>query len=366
MKKTTTLLLAGMLAGVCSVSAWAAEYHDYDYSDQYVAADEAAVYEGTDEWPQLTWNYDCSTGETSTWAQAGYFFAALMAESTDGAVLVEVYPGEQLTNGDQVAGIQALIDGDTLQVSMHSNLIYANFDSRFNVVSLPYIFENYDDVDAVMNGEGGEALKNVLAEHGLVCLGIGENGFRQITNSKKPITTVADLSDIKMRICSNDLCAEVYKEWGCDATVMNWSETYTSLQQKTVDGQENPETAIDSASVQDVQDYISLWNAYYDCLFFCINQNVYDQLTDEQKAVVAANAAKAVEYQKATNRELVDSLVAEWTEGGDMEVTTLDQIDSDSFKEAASGAAEWYKNSLVSNAGMSEEDADALIAAFQK
>ena len=366
MMKTRTLLLAGMLTATCALSAAAADYHDYDYSDQYVASEEAAVYEGSDEWPELTWNYDCSTGETSTWAQAGYYFAALMAESTDGAILVEVYPGEQLTNGDQVAGIQALMDGDTLQVSMHSNLIYANFDSRFNVVSLPYIFENYDDVDAVMNGEGGELLKNVLSEYGLVCLGIGENGFRQITNSKKPITSVADLSDIKMRICSNDLCAEVYKEWGCNATVMNWSETYTALQQKTVDGEENPETAIASASVQDVQDYISLWNAYYDCLFFCINGNAYDQLTDEQKEVVAANAAKAVEYQKATNRQLVDELVANWTENGDMEVTTLDEIDSESFKEAAAGAADWYKASLVSNAGMSEDDAAALIAAFQK
>ena len=366
MKKRNALVLAGVMALSMAGSVFAADYHDYDYSDEYVAADEAAVYEGTDEWPELTWNYDCSTGEASTWAQAGYYFAALMAESTDGAIMVEVYPGEQLTNGDQVAGIQALMDGDTLQVSMHSNLIYANFDSRFNVVSLPYIFENYDDVDAVLEGEGGEMLKSVLAEYGLECLGIGENGFRQITNSKKPITSVADLSDIKMRICSNDLCAEVYKEWGCDASVMNWAETYTALQQGTVDGEENPETAIASASVQDVQDYISLWNAYYDCLFFCINGNAYNQLTDEQKAVVAANAQKAVAYQKETNRKLVDELVAEWTESGAMEVTPLEEIDSASFKDAAAGAADWYKETLVSNAGMSEEDAQALIDAFQK
>jgi len=293
-KQWMSLAFCTLLAvtAATAVSADEPEYHDYAYSDEYVAADEAAVYEGSDEWPELTWNFDCSTGETSTWAQAGYYFNALMQESTGGKMHIEVYPGEQLTNGDQVAGIQSLMDGDMLQVSLHSNLIYANFDPRFNVVSLPYIFENYDDVDAVMDGEGGEMLKSVLAEYGLVCEGIGENGFRQITNSKKPITSVTDLSDIKMRICSNDLCAEFYKEWGCDASVMNWAETYTALQQGTVDGQENPETAINSASVQDVQSYISLWNAYYDCLFFCINGNAYNQLTDEQKAVVDANAAK--------------------------------------------------------------------------
>lgn len=339
-------------------------YHDYEASDSYVAAEEAAVYEGTDEWPEVTWNFDCSTGDTSTWAQAGYYFNALMQESTGGKVNVEVYAGEQLTNGDQVAGIQALIDGNTIQVSLHSNLIYANFDPRFNVVSLPYLFEDYDAVDTILGGEGGEALKAVCAEYGLVCEGIAENGFRQITNSTKPITTLSDLSDIKMRICSNDLCAEVYKEWGCDASVMNWSETYTALQQGTVDGQENPETAIDSASVQDVQDYISLWNAYYDCLFFCINQNAYDQFTDEQKAVIDANAAKAVQYQKDINRIDVDALVADWTESGVMEVTTLDEIDSDSFKDASAGADEWYIQQLVAN-GMSEEDAQTFVGYFR-
>ncbi|MCR4909018.1 MAG: DctP family TRAP transporter solute-binding subunit [Lachnospiraceae bacterium] len=341
-------------------------YQDYEASDRFVASAEAAKYDGADEWPETTWNFDCSTGDTSTWAQAGYYFNALMQESTGGKVNVAVYAGEQLTNGDQVAGIQALMDGNTLQVSLHSNLIYANFDPRFNVVSLPYIFSNYDDVDSVMNGSGGESLKGVLSEYGLKCEGIGENGFRQITNSKKPITAVSDLSDIKMRICSNDLCAEVYKEWGCDASVMNWAETYTALQQGTVDGEENPETAIASASVQDVQKYISLWNAYYDCLFFCINQNAYDQFTDAQKAVIDANAAKAVEYQKTINRENVDALVKEWRETGAMEVTDLDAIDSDSFKNSASGAKDWYISQLVSQKGMSDADAAAFVSAFAK
>ena len=356
---------SGQEAAPSGETASGTDYQDYEASDRFVASKEAAKYEGSEEWPETTWNFDCSTGDTSTWAQAGYYFNALMQESTGGKVKVAVYAGEQLTNGDQVAGIQALMDGNTLQVSLHSNLIYANFDPRFNVVSLPYIFSNYDDVDKVMAGEGGNNLKSVLSEYGLKCEGIAENGFRQITNSKKPITNVSDLSDIKMRICSNDLCAEVYKEWGCDASVMNWAETYTALQQGTVDGEENPETAIASASVQDVQDYISLWNAYYDCLFFCINQRAYDAFSDEQKAVIDANAAKAVEYQKTINRENVAALVEEWKKSGAMEVTALDAIDSDSFRNAASGAADWYMEQLVSQKGMSADDAKAYVAAFK-
>lgn len=389
MKKKIALLLAGVMAlsmtacgsssgstttsssgttGTASTdTSVSTDVQDYEDSADYPVAENAAVYEGTDEWPDVTWNFDCSTGESSTWAQAGYYFNALMQESTGGKVKIAVYPGEQLTNGDQVAGIQALIDGSSIQVSLHSNLIYANFDPRFNVVSLPYLFADYDNIDSVMDGDGGQALKDVLSEYGLVCEGIGENGFRQITNSKKPITTVSDLSDLKMRICSNDLCSEVYREWGCNATVMNWSETYTALQQGTVDGQENPETAIDSASVQDVQSYISLWNAYYDCLFFCINQNAYDQFTDEQKAVIDANAQKAVEYQKAINRKDVEELVEEWKNGDQMEVTEYADIDTDSFKNASADSYAWYEDQLVSQEKFSDEAAaEEFVAKFQQ
>ncbi len=339
-------------------------YHDYEDSDFYDASVEAARYEGSEPWPEATWNFSCSPGDSCTWAQAGYYFNALMRQSTGDKIHVDIYAGEQLTNGDQVAGIQALMDGDTLQVSMHSNLIYANFDSRFNVVSLPFVFSDYDAIDAAFAGKGGQEMERVLAEYGIHMMGIGDNGYRQITNSKHPITSASDLSDIKMRICSNDLCAEVYREWGCDATAMNWSETYTGLQQGTIDGQENPETSIDSASVQDVQKYFSQWNAYYDCIFFGINEEVYNQFTDEQKAVIDENAQKAMEYQRTINRRDIETLVEEWAETGAMEVTRNEDIDVASFKEASAGAYSWYEKQLMDTKSMTAEEAKSFVDAF--
>jgi C4-dicarboxylate transporter DctM subunit len=217
-----------------------------------------------------------------------------------------------------------------------------------------------------MNGTGGDKLKSVLKGYGLVCEGIAENGFRQITNSKKPITSVSDLANIKLRICSNDLCSEVYREWGCDASAMNWSETYTALQQGTIDGQENPEPSIASASVQDVQKYISIWNAYYDCLFLCINEKAYNEFTDEQKAVIDENAKKAVEYQLAINRDSIAQLEEEWKESGVMEVTDHKDIDSDSFKNASADAYKWYEKQLTEKKGMSADEAHEYVEAFMQ
>ncbi|MCH4035735.1 MAG: TRAP transporter large permease subunit [Lachnospiraceae bacterium] len=340
-------------------------YHDYEDSADYDAQKNAAVYTGSDPWPATTWNFDCSPGEACTWAQAGYYFNALMQQSTAGQFKVDVYPGEQLTNGDQVAGIQALMDGDTIQVSLHSNLIYANFDPRFNAVSLPFLYTDYDDVDDVLQGAGGQEMKDTLAEYGLVCEGIGENGFRQLTNSRHEVKSIDDLKDLKIRISSNDLCAQIYKAWNCSATAMNWSETYTALQQGTIDGQENPETSIDSASVQDVQDYICLWNAYYDCIFFCINQKAYDQFTPEQQAVIDENAKKAVAYQIAINRADVASLVQEWTDSGVMKVTTAEEMDLSGLEDASASVYDWYEKQLESEKGMSADEAKAFVAAFR-
>ena len=253
-------------------------------------------------WEETTWNFACSTTETSTWADGGRKFGELMEKATGGKVKVNIYAADQLTNGNQSEGIQALMNGDPVQISMHSNLIYSAFDPRFNVVSLPFIYDSVEDADAKFDGEAGEKLKEILGEYGLHCMGIAENGFRELTNSVREVKSVDDMKNLKIRVAGSNLLMECYKRWGADATNLNWSETYTALQQNTVEGQENPLPAIDAASVQEVQPYCSMWDAIYDCLFFCINQEIYDGLTPEQQAVVDEAGQKAVEYERYINR----------------------------------------------------------------
>ncbi len=251
----------------------------YDDAEELVEAF-AGIGDYSDlDWKETTWNFTCSTTETSTWAEGGRKFGELMEKATGGKVKVNVYAADQLTNGNQSEGIQALMNGDPVQISMHSNLIYSAFDPRFNVVSLPFIYDSVEDADAKFDGEAGEKLKEILSEYGLHCMGIAENGFRELTNSVREVKSVDDMKNLKIRVAGSNLLMECYKRWGADATNLNWSETYTALQQNTVEGQENPLPAIDAASVQEVQPYCSMWDAIYDCLFFCINQDIYDGLT---------------------------------------------------------------------------------------
>lgn len=298
------------------------------------------------DWPEMTWNFACSTTETSTWADGGRKFGELMEKATGGKVKVNIYAADQLTNGNQSEGIQALMNGDPVQISMHSNLIYSAFDPRFNVVSLPFIYDSYDDADAKFDGEAGEKLKEILGEYGLHCMGIAENGFRELTNSKHEVKTVDDMKNLKVRVAGSNLLMECYKRWGADATNMNWSETYTALQQNTVEGEENPLPAIDAASVQEVQPYCSMWDAIYDCLFFCINQDIYDALTPEQQAVVDECGQKAVEYERYINRSSDDEIKARWADKNGVTFTEKKDMDIDSFKKAADGVDDWFVQEL--------------------
>ena len=312
-------------------------------------------------WEETTWNFTCSTTETSTWADGGRKFGELMEKATGGKVKVNVYAADQLTNGNQSEGIQALMNGDPVQISMHSNLIYSAFDPRFNVVSLPFIYDSVEDADAKFDGESGEKLKEILSEYGLHCMGIAENGFRELTNSVREVKSVDDMKNLKIRVAGSNLLMECYKRWGADATNLNWSETYTALQQNTVEGQENPLPAIDAASVQEVQPYCSMWDAIYDCLFFCINQDIYNGLTPEQQAVVDEAGQKAVEYERYINRSGDEEIMDRWAEKNGVTFTQKEDMDIDSFKEAVDGIDQWFVEELKKQG---YDDAEELVEAF--
>ena len=336
-----------------SSAASAAGDGDYSFN-------EIADYSDLD-WEETTWNFACSTTETSTWADGGRKFGELMEKATGGKVKVNISAADQLTNGNQSEGIQALMNGDPVQISMHSNLIYSAFDPRFNVVSLPFIYDSVEDADAKFDGEAGEKLKEILGEYGLHCMGIAENGFRELTNSVREVKSVDDMKNLKIRVAGSNLLMECYKRWGADATNLNWSETYTALQQNTVEGQENPLPAIDAASVQEVQPYCSMWDAIYDCLFFCINQEIYDGLTPEQQAVVDEAGQKAVEYERYINRSGDEEIMNRWKDKNGVTFTAKEDMDIESFKEAVDGVDEWFIEELKSQG---YEDAEELVEAF--
>ena len=272
---------------------------------------------------------------------------------------VQIFPNELLGSAQKAIELTQTGAIDFV-VAGTANL--ETFASVYEIFSMPYLFDSVEEADAVLDGPAGEELVRILESYDLHCMGMAENGFRQLTNSVRPVHSVEDMKNLKLRVAGSNLLMKCYELWGADATNMNWSETYTALQQGTVDGQENPLPAIDAASVQEVQKYVSLWNANYDCLFFCINQDIYDSLTPEQQAVVDECGKLAVQYEREINRAGDDEILSRWQSKNGVEVVDNDELDIDFFKAIVEPVTEWYIGELQRQG---YDDAEELVAAFK-
>ena len=341
MKKFLALLLALTMAlalVACGGGDDAASDTTADSGDDAAAS--------TGEFEEMTWKFACSATETSPWVDGAKEFARIVGEKTGGAITVQYYPADQLTAGNQTDGIQALMDGTT-ELSMHSNLIWSSFDQRFNVVSLPFLFSSTEEADAALDGAGGEALGEILeSTYNVHLLGIAENGFRHITNSKHAIASKADMNGLKMRVAGSQLLNRSYELWGADYTNANWSEVFTALQTGAYDGQENPLPTADAASIQEVQSYLTYWTGAYDCLFFCMNAELYNSLSPELQAIVDEAGQAACEYERELNRSQDQEIMDKWAEAG-VEITELTPEAAAEFAEASAPVYDEFADELT-------------------
>ena len=281
---------------------------------------------------QQTWKFACSATDNTCWADMGRDFGKMISEATDGAITVQVYAADQLTAGNQTEGIQGVIDG-TIDLSAHSNIIYANFDQRLNVVSMPFLFDSYEDVDAKLTGDAGAAVGKVVEEQGLKLLGVGENGFRAVTNNVRAIESLEDMKGLKIRVAGCKVLNTAYDLWGANWTNANWSEVYTGLQTGTYEGQENPFPTADGASMAEVQTHVTNWTGIYDCIFFTMNKELFDSLPADLQKTVLECGAKAAENQRKLQREGVDQVIEKWKAAG-VTVTELSDAAVEEFKAA--------------------------------
>ena len=314
------------------------------------------------ECDDITLTFCCSAAETTCWAQMANVFADYVNERTTGDFKVEIYAMDQLTNGSQTEGIQAVCDG-SIDLSAHSNLIYSNFDQRLNVVSLPFIFDNTEEVDKVLDGPGYDALAPIVEGMGLHLMGIAENGFRHITNNKRPIESLADMDGLVIRVAGAQVLKDEYEAWGTNYTTANWSEVYTGLQTGTYEAQENPLPTADASSMSDVQNYVTYWTGVYDCIFFCMNQDLYDSLSPELQALVDEAGAWAAAQQRQLEREGDQVVIDKWTEAG-VTFTYLDADQIKAFQDASANVADEWSATCVKGYGFSEDEMASLIGVF--
>lgn len=272
-----------------------------------------------------------TTADSSPWTKGAQKWAELVKERTKGRVQIQVFPNEQLSSGNQPKGIEQLQNGVT-DASFHSTIIYSVLDQKFSVISMPWMIPDNKAVDKAMNGPAGEKIKDILRSKGIEPLGFGENGFRQLTTNKNEVVTPDDLKGQKIRIPSMKMYIDLFKALGADPTVMNFAEVFTSLQQGTIDGQENPIPVIYTSKLAEVQKYMTIWNYSYDPLVLGVNKKLFDSMDKETQTILKQAAKEACEYQIKLSREEEAKQLEEMKKKG-MKVTVLTAAQMKAFQD---------------------------------
>lgn len=291
--------------------------------------------------------------QTGNWAIASETFKKEIEEKSNGRYIISVYYSDQLSGGDLVKGWEQVMTGE-VDLDFRSIMNATSFEPRLLVMTMPWLFTSYDDVDRIIfNGEGGKAMAELLEAKGAHVLAFGENGFRQLTNNKRPVHTPEDMKNLKIRIPPNNLYISLFKKLGADPVNMSFSEVYTALQQNTVDGEENPWGTIKSANIQEVQKYCTVWNYSYDATALSINKKLWDKLSDADKAMFEEAAKKACQAEIDLSRASDADIRAEFEAGG-MQINDLTADEIKAFQEICKPLYEEFR----------EQIGDDLYAAF--
>jgi tripartite ATP-independent transporter DctP family solute receptor len=262
------------------------------------------------------------TAKGSPWDKGAERFAELVAKNTGGRIAVKVFPQSQLANGSQKAELEMLQSG-VLDMTWDSPIILALFlDKRFDVWNLPWLYPSMEVANRVADGPMGELANRWLADKGIVGLGIGVNGFRELTNSRRAIAAPDDLKGIKFRVAGSKLYLETFKLLGANAVTMSFGEVFTALQQGVIDGQENPTAIIDSSRLYEVQKHLTLWHYSFDPLVLCINKRLFDALAPGDQKAIREAAREAVAFERQLSADEEKRLPEELRKKG-MQVNTL-------------------------------------------
>ena len=223
--------------------------------------------------------------------------AERILKATDGRLQVDVYPAGQLgTDTDMLSQLRA----GALEMFHLSGVILSTLLPVASINGIGFAFKDYATVWSAIDGELGAYLRGQISKVGLIAFEkIFDNGYRQITTASKPINTPDDLKNLKIRVPPSPLWTSMFKAFGAAPATVNWAETYSALQTKIVDGQENPLTLIEIAKLYEVQKYVAMTNHMWDGFWLLANADSFKALPAKFQDIVQENLNQAAMEQRA-------------------------------------------------------------------
>jgi TRAP-type transport system periplasmic protein len=295
----------------------------------------ASQEEDNSKYPKKKILLSTTVSEQSNATVVGKLFAERIAKETDGNIQVVVYSSDQLSGGNMSKGVEMLTQG-AIDCAFEPVDVMAVLDKRLLALSTPWIFDSYEEAEECLNTTGGEFIHEALKKKDLETLGFIHNGFRQLTNSKKKVTSPDDLKNLKLRVPGGDVFMKFFEALGADPLSMSFSELFTALQQGTVDGQENGFDLITANKFYEVQEYITNWNYSYGAFAMVFSSDTWNELNEDTQTLFRETAKEvcSIGCENVVNNE--DKQKLEITDYG-CELTELSDEEIQAFKDRLSG-----------------------------
>lgn len=259
----------------------------------------------------MKFGWTTSDGAKDPYAIGARAFKAALEKTSGGKIDVQLYPNRQL--GDEKQMLEGLRFG-TVDGAIITNAVIAQVETAFQINDLPFLYADEKQAQKVLDGEVGAILADKLSKKGVLALGFMEGGYRQMINNKQPVQTPDDVKGVKYRVMQNPTFIDMFNSLGGAAVPMAWGETFTAVQQGTVDGLEIPLAVIDANKYYEVTKFLSLTNHTYSMIGLVVSKRWFDKLPkDLQQAVVEAGKIATAEQRKAVGQNtqaIIDSLKA--------------------------------------------------------
>lgn len=275
-------------------------------------------------------------GNAFPWGQGGERWIELVKEKTQGRINIKMYPGTALVAGEQTREFTAIRQG-VIDLAVGSSINWSPQVKELNLFSLPFLMPDYRAIDALTHGAVGKDIFSAIEKNGVVPLAWGENGFRELSNSKREIRTPADMKGLKFRVVGSPLFNDTFTALGANPTQMSWADAQPALASGAVDGQENPISVFTGAKIHAVgQKYLTLWGYVADPLIFVVNRKVWESWNKADQEAVRAAAVQAGSEETTLARKgltTADNTIYKNVEALGVKVTHLSPAEVEAFRK---------------------------------
>lgn len=273
----------------------------------------------------------CENSETFPSTKGLQVMKEYIETQTDGHVEVNIYSGGQM--GGEEETLEQVSQG-SLEMAVASLAPLVSYDSDFEVMDIPFVYESYQEAWMVLDSHVGTDLLDSLKDYGMIGMAYMENGFRQVTSNASPVETAADLKGVKIRTMQNNNHMAAFSALGANPTPVSFSELYMALSQNTVDAQENPIANVTDKKLYEVQKYLSITNHIYDAMPLVCNLDFFESLPGTYQGIVKTGAILGMEYSRFCNAER-EELILEELEGYGMQVNEVEEEARGEMKDTA-------------------------------